>query len=150
MLQPDRLLVHAIAWLQVDVHEHSSEVVARVGSSLADQDDLPTGGWSTETIEELLHRLREEAPVRALAIQQAARNGGYISRDAVYALGSYDQERQLKGFTRPVKRIAQEFRDRGLIPEEAADVLETEYDHANLGWASGFKLTEELIALVET
>jgi hypothetical protein len=119
-----------------------------VSSSLADEGDLPTGGWNAAAINELLARLDREAPVQAAAIRQAAKQSGYISRDDVYALGEYDPERQLKGFTRPVKRIVQDLRDRGVIPEEALDVLGTEYDHEKFGWASGFTLTEELVPLL--
>lgn len=150
MLQPDRLLYHAKAALKVSVHEGSAEFVARVGRSLADQDDLPTGGWSAKAMAELLDRLDVEARVQAMAIREAAKRGGYISRDIVYALGEYDPERQLKGFTKPIKRITQELRDRGVIPEEAVDVFGTEYDHASVGWASGFNLSKELIPLLLT
>jgi hypothetical protein len=76
------------------VHDGSAEFVARVGRSLADQDDLPTGGWSTEAMAELLDRLDIEAWVQAMAIREAAKGGGYISRDIVYALGGCDPERQ--------------------------------------------------------
>ncbi|TCO59223.1 hypothetical protein EV192_10464 [Actinocrispum wychmicini] len=149
MLQPNRLLDYAKAALQISVHEGSSESVARVNSSLADEGDLPTGGWNAGAISELLTRLDREAPVQAAAIRQAAKQGGYISRDDVYELGEYDPERrQLKGFTRPIKRIVQELRDRGVIPEEALDVLGTRYDHEKFGWASGFTLTEELVPLL--
>jgi hypothetical protein len=148
MLQPDQLLGHATAALQVSVREGSAESVARVSSSLAGQEHLPTGGWSAEALTELLDRLDTESPVRAMAIRQAAKQGGRISRESVYELGGYEPERQLKGFTRPIRRIVEEFRDRGIIPEEAVGVLETEYDHENFGWASGFVLSDELIPLL--
>jgi hypothetical protein len=149
MLQPDRLLNHAVSALQVPVREGSSESVARIGSSLAVQDDLSTGGWSAEAMTELLQRLDQEYPVQASAIRQAAKQGGRIDRDKVYELGGYEPERQLKGFTKPVKRIVQDLRDRGIVPEEAVDVLSTEYDHAKFGWASGFVLAEELLPLLD-
>ncbi|MFC5107489.1 hypothetical protein [Kibdelosporangium philippinense] len=65
------------------------------------------------------------------------------------ALGGYGAERQLKGFTRPIRRIAQDLRDQGLVPEEAIDVLETEYDQEKFGRASGFVLAEELVPLID-
>lgn len=148
MLQPDQLLKYAKATLEVSVDEGSAAFVAQVGNSLAEDDDLPTGGWSAEALEDLLMRLDYEAPVQAKAIRVAATNRGHISRDEVYALGDYDPARQLKGFTRPVKRIVQEFRDKGIVPEEAVDVLVTEYDHTNFGWASGFMVSEQLIPLL--
>lgn len=148
MLQPDQLLKYAKSTLQVSVDEGSAAFVAQVGNSLADDEDLPTGGWSAEALKDLLVRLDYEAPVQAKAIRVAATKNGYISRNEVYALGDYDPSRQLKGFTRPVKRIVQEFRDKGVVPEEAVDVLATEYDHTNFGWASGFTLSEQLIPLL--
>ena len=75
MLQPDQLLGHATAALQVSVREGSAESVARVSSSLAGQEHLPTGGWSAEALTELLDRLDTESPVRAMAIRQAAKQG---------------------------------------------------------------------------
>ncbi|MCE7010008.1 PIN-like domain-containing protein [Kibdelosporangium philippinense] len=86
MLQPQRLLDHAMAALKVSVHEGSSESVARVGSSVAGQEDLSTGGWSAETLTELLSRLDQEYRVQAAAIRKAGKQGGRISRDEVYEL----------------------------------------------------------------
>jgi hypothetical protein len=148
MLQPDRLLEFANVVFQVSVHEGSSASVARVSSLLADEESLPSGGWNKEAMHELLCRLDQEAPVQASAIRQAATQSGYISRDDVFALGDYEPNRQLKGFTRPVKRIAQELREQGLVPEDAVDVLRTEYDHSNFGWASGFVIPQELVQLL--
>jgi len=148
MLQPDQLLMHATAPLKVTLHEETAQYVARIGSSLAEEEDLPTGGWTGEAIEELLVRLKEEGPVQAAALQYAAEHDGYISREEVYALGDYDPGRQLKGFTRPIRRLAEDLRNRGVIAEEAVDVLDTVYDHTNFGWASGFRLAEELIPLL--
>jgi predicted nucleic acid-binding protein len=148
MLSPDQLLKHAKSTLEVTVDEESAASVARVGRSLSDEDLLPDGGWTAETIQQLLRHLDVESPVRAKAIRVAAAKGGYISRDEIYDLAGYDKTRQLKGFTRPVKRIVQNFRDSGIIPEEAVDVLATEYDHTNFGWASGFTVPEQLIPLL--
>lgn len=148
MLSPDQLLKHAKSSLQVTVDEESAASVARVGSSLSDEDLLPDGGWTTETIQQLLRHLDVESPVRSKAIRVAAAKGGYISREEIYSLAGYDKSRQLKGFTRPVKRIVQTFRDSGVIPEEAVDVLTTEYDHTKVGWASGFTVSEQLMPLL--
>ena len=53
-------------------------------------------------------------------------------------------------FTRPIKRIVQELRDRGIIPEEAIDLLATDYDdQTKFGWALGFTLAEQIIPPLE-
>jgi hypothetical protein len=61
----------------------------------------------------------------------------------------YDEGRSLRGFTRPPNRIAQEFRDRGIVPAGAVDVLKPVYDPAfSYVQASGFGIPEELIPLI--
>jgi len=56
----------------------------------------------------------------------------------------------LRGFTRPINRITQEFRDQGIVPESAIDVLQTEYDPAseNPSLATGFRIPPVLVPLV--
>ncbi len=74
-----------------------------------------------------------------------------MEREIVYTLGGYDAERSLRGFTRPVNRITREFRERGVIPSSAIDVLEAEYDPASgnpAGWASGFRIPDVLVPLI--
>ncbi|WP_163508975.1 PIN-like domain-containing protein [Fodinicola acaciae] len=149
MLTPDRLLEHAKAALKVAVSDESAAFVAQVGDSLAAQDDLSAGGWDESGMATLLGRLATEAPVQRLAVTHAARHSGFVSRDAVYALGNYDPTRKLVGFTRPVKRIAQELRDHGAVAEEAIEVFETTYDGADqYGWATGFSVPKTLIPLI--
>jgi len=67
----------------------------------------------------------------------------------VYELGEYDETRTLRGFTRPANRLAQEFRDRGIVPDTAVDILEAVYG-PSISWvqASGFRIPQDLIPLI--
>lgn len=67
----------------------------------------------------------------------------------MYAFGRYDKTRTLKGFTRPANRLAQEFGDRGVVPDSAVDILEAVYD-SSTKWAEarGFCIPQALIPLI--
>ncbi|GAA2903647.1 hypothetical protein [Streptomyces mexicanus] len=48
--------------------------------------------------------------------------------DTVYAICWYDEDRTLRGFTRPVKRISGQLRQLGEIAQTAVPVLVTQYE----------------------
>jgi hypothetical protein len=151
MLRPEGLLTHARAALRVAVEDDAVQDVERVDRFLSTDEKLPGGGWTSESIDALLLRLEREAPVQADVIRAAAERDGFISREDVYGIGEYGPERSLRGFTRPVNRIAQDLRDRGRVPQEACDVLVTEYDpNAPFGWAIGFRVPDDLLPLILT
>jgi hypothetical protein len=146
MLRPESLLMHARDVLRVDVQEESVQDVERVDRVLSTGG---SGGWTQDAVHELLTRLDVEAPVQAMAIRHAARNDGFVSREAVYALGGYDESRMLRGFTRPANRIAQELRDRGIATDSAVDVLKAVYDpQFSYVQASGFQIPSELVPFI--
>jgi hypothetical protein len=145
MLRPESLLVHAGHVLEVEVRKESVQDVERIDRFLATSE---TGGWNAVSLQEFLDRLSIEGPVQAEAIRLAAKREGFVSREDVYALGGYDETRTLRGFTRPANRIAQDFRDRGLLPDTAVDILEAVYDPKfSYVQASGFRIPRELIPL---
>lgn len=144
MLRPESLVVHVRQVLQVKVRDESVQDIERVA-------DSENGGWTTDTLAQLLSRLSAEGwSAQEQAIRMAGIRDGFVDRDIVYALGGYDQGRSLRGFTRPVSRIAREFREHAIVPESALDVLSTEYDPAssNPGWAAGFSIPKSLIPLI--
>ncbi|WP_435769899.1 PIN-like domain-containing protein [Nocardioides sp. SYSU DS0651] len=147
MLRPDTLLGLADA-VAVSVRPGSVEDVERT-TRVEDPDtgERPHTGWTAEAVETLLRRLNYEAPVQEATIRFASQNGGFVSRDDVYRIGEYDPSRQLKGFTRPVNRLAQELRDSGAIPDEAVDVLVPVYDEGThgFGWVDGFRVPAEIV-----
>ena len=66
-------------------------------------------------------------------IGEAARLGGTISRDAVYRLCGYDDERMLRGFTRPTSRITGDLQREGILPGPVTPMLVSLYrDDARL------------------
>jgi hypothetical protein len=75
----------------------------------------------------------------------------YVDRDQVYALGDYDADRKLTGFTRPVSRVVRVLQERGLVPDDAiADVRSPVYDPEIKSFqrAAGFRVPQELLPLI--
>lgn len=148
MLTPENLLRRAEIALNVAINPDSAEDVERVDRSLLG--DEP-GAWTAEGVNILMTRLGDSAQAQYDAILFAASNDGFVSREKVYELAGYDvQGRTLKGFTRPPNRIAQSLRDRGVVPEDAVDVIEAVYDPAiSYVQASGFRIPQELVRLIK-
>lgn len=149
MLRPAVLLSVARDALSVAVSDESVENTDTVDRLVSEATQL-NGGWTADAMQDLLEQLSWEAPVQEAVIEQAASSGGFIDRETVYELGEYPEERSLRGFTRPVNRIAQAFRDEGRISESAVDVLEASYlgltENPNL--ADGFAVNASVIPLV--
>lgn len=145
MLRPESFLVHARRILQVQVDDESVKDVERVT-------EAENGGWTFDTIGQFLAKLSHQARrEQEQAIRIAALRGGQVEREIVVLLGGYTEGQSLRGFTRPINRIAQEFRDQGIVPETAIDVLETEYDATKglpAGWATGFRIPSALLPLI--
>jgi hypothetical protein len=147
MMRPESLLQHAKNVLQVTVNDASVEDVERVDRSLSVDE---SGGWTLEGIQELLDRLAMEGKPQEAIIRFAAEHGGFVSREKVYELAGYDEDRMLRGFTRPPNRIAQLLKDSGTVPEGAVDVLYAVYDPSfSYVQASGFEIPDALIPLVK-
>ncbi len=143
MVRPNRLLELASGTLGVEVRETSvrdAERVERLNEVSVD------GGWTMQNAALLIAYLREANPVQAKALRRAASQGGFVSRDDVYEIGNYEPTRRLNGFTRPIKRKMQYLQDIGLLPLDAIDVVETEYEQ---GWATGFRIPEIVLSAFE-
>lgn len=102
--------------------------------------------WNAETVHEAMTMLQVEAPVQHAVIFSAAQNGGLVDRATVYALGNYPAERMLRGFTRPVRRIARALQDRGALATDVPDLLAPRYDGGVQ--ATAFAVPEDLIPLI--
>lgn len=94
--------------------------------------DVPSPRWSRDAVARLLARLRDENLPQAEVIAAAARRGGSVGRGDVYRIAGFPPKRTLRGFTRPVTRIAAELRSGALLPEEAKPALVALYDHGVL------------------
>jgi hypothetical protein len=151
MLRPAILLSVAREALSIAVSDESVENTDTVDRLVSERGDVD-GGWTADALQVLLARLGWEAPVQKAVIERAALDGGFIERETVYELGDYPEERSLRGFTRPVNRIAQAFRDEDRIDESAVDLLEARYlgltDNPSL--ADGFAVNSSVIALLVT
>ncbi|HSS33263.1 MAG TPA: PIN-like domain-containing protein [Solirubrobacterales bacterium] len=153
MLRPTDLLGLAREVLEVTVQDDSVEDADRVDRLPLDRKSTSAdGGWTADAVEELLVRLREEGAVQGTVIEQAAHDGGFVERETVYELAGYDEDRQLKGFTRPVNRIARDLREEGRIDEGAVDLLTSYYDpfSANPSEAAGFQIDPDVLAVAES
>lgn len=152
MLRPPVLLSLARELLSVSVQDESVENVDRVDRLLS-HDELgpPDGGWTVESVDALLEQLADEAPVQEAVLRHAAANGGRVERDEVYKIGQYAADRSLRGFTRPINRIAQCFREEGRIHELAADVLDASYSSLseNPSAATGFVINSRVLPMFE-
>ncbi|MEP9384626.1 hypothetical protein [Nocardioides sp. KR10-350] len=119
---------------------------------LPDSGDIDTTGWTAEAYYEAIKRLLSKHQVQVGAIFETVKTGNpFVSREAVYEIGSYPQGRSLRGFTRPVNRVQQELVDEGLLPDDAADLLETVYAPGASGYqrAVGFRVPLEVIKIAQ-
>lgn len=151
MLRPTNLLSLGREVLSVTVQDESVALAEHVDRLVAEAEaTLLEGGWNVAAIDALLAALEEEAPVQREVIGWAAKHDGFIDRDKVYELGEYPSDRSLRGFTRPINRIAQSYRDEGTLPEEALDVLDAVYSASaeNPSMAIGFAVPRGVLSLV--
>ena len=140
LLRPRDLLLRSGA-LDVEVNPASLEDASR------ERDDLePVGAWTAEAVAELLRRLDREGQVQADVIREAAALGGTITREIVYGLCGYDDERMLRGFTRPAARITADLQESGLLPARVAPILKPLYPDGVR--ASGFRVPTEVVTIL--
>lgn len=86
--------------------------------------------WTFDAYTELLDTLDGEGyGDRTQAIETAAQNGGFATRDDIYkVLGQDEEARSLRHFATPVQRVARGLIEEGLLSPHAISPLEAEYD----------------------
>ena len=104
--------------------------------------------WTTEALEALLVRLDDEAPVQAQAIRLAAQSGGRVSREQVYELGGFPDDRMIRGFTRPPVRLTAALQTDGVVPEGVLPIFVARYPDGVK--ASYFSVPPEIPSLYAT
>lgn len=139
LLRPPDLLARAAA-LDVEVDQQSLADADR-RSEEADA-SVP---WTADALDALLTRLDGEAPVQANAIRLAARSGGRVTRDQVYELGGFPDDRMLRGFTRPPARLTAALQAESLVPDLVLPILVARYPEGVK--ASYFSVPPEIPAL---
>ena len=121
MLRPLQLIEQA-AILNVSVSPEAATDVAR-----ADREPR-RAFWTRAAVAELLRRLDAEGREQADVIRAAAEHGGVITREEIYDIGGYAEERMLRGFTRPSARITRDLQSEGLLDDEVESALTPQYD----------------------
>lgn len=138
MLRPVQLIDNA-QFLDVAVSTEAAGDVARASED-------PNPRWSHAAIAELLRRLDIEGREQADVIRFAAMNGGSISRDAIYDIAGYKEDRMLRGFTRPVARITKDLQVEGAIPAGVDAILTPYYGGGVV--ALSFDLPSEVVEIL--
>lgn len=145
MLSPRQFLEKAATILQLSLQEGSVEDIERVERI---EENPAYGGWTAEAIEALFHGLSYEGYTdRVEVIRFAADGDGRIDALSVYDICDYEDDRSLRGFTRPIRRISGKLAEQGVIPDSAVAVLTAEYENGP-GKASGFRVNPLLVPLI--
>lgn len=107
------------------------------------------GDWNSASASELLLMLRDSYRPQYEAVKYAAQHAGRVSREVVYEVGGYDPGRTLRGFGRPVNRLARGIYDPYEAMEDFPPVFDS-YFNPEVSWvqAAGFYLAEDLAAAV--
>lgn len=131
MLRPADLISNASA-VDVAVREDARNEIERATESA--DNDLPIGEddsdasvWNAVSVHELLRRLDEEGAVQADVIRRAAQLGGAIERTEIYEIAGYDEDRMLRGFTRPSARVTKDLQTAGLLEPGVTPMLTPRY-----------------------
>ncbi|MEV0677597.1 PIN-like domain-containing protein [Actinosynnema sp. NPDC050436] len=109
LLRPVDLLKRADA-LAFEVRSGSVDDADRVSREVP-ADPL----WTGQGVRTLLDLMDLEGLVQADVIRAAAANGGSVDRASVYRIGKFDDDRMLRGFTKPAARITAELQDAGVV-----------------------------------
>jgi hypothetical protein len=139
LLRPPDLLSRAAA-LDVEVDEESLADADRRSEETTEP--VP---WTADALVALLSRLDDEAPVQAEVIRLAAESGGRVTREQVYELGGFPDDRMLRGFTRPPARLTTALQAKGVVPEDVLPILIARYPDGVK--ASYFSVPPEVPAL---
>lgn len=105
--------------------------------------------WTEDAYVELLDALAGEGyGDRVRAIETAAENAGFVSRQAIYeVLGQDEETRSLRHFATPVQRVARRLVEEGLLSPHAISPLEAEYDGP--GKTIGYRTPPEFAAFYQ-
>lgn len=144
LMRPADLLARASV-LKVEVDQASSVDAERVADA---EEGLTTEPWTLQALSALLERLDQEAPVQAAALRLATPDqGGRVSREKVYELGGYADDRMLRGFTRPFHRLTVALQGEDAIPRGVLPIFVARYPDGVR--ASYFSVPTEVPPLLE-
>ncbi len=138
MMRPTDLLRRAGA-LKLQVRTESVDDAERVSQ------ETSRSTWSSTGVFALLERLEAEGREHELVIREAAKRGGRIDREDVYDVCGYDDDRLLRGFTRPAARITRDLQESGLVASHVAPALTPIYAGS---WAAAFRIPVEMVTIL--
>ncbi|MFR9779033.1 PIN-like domain-containing protein, partial [Micromonospora sp. MS34] len=126
LMRPADLLARASV-LEVEVDQASSVDAGRVADiDIGEENTFEP--WTLDALTALLERLDQEAPVQAAALRLATpERGGRVNREKVYELGGYADDRMLRGFTKPFRRLTAALQGEGEIPAGVAPIFVARY-----------------------
>ena len=113
--------------------------------------DIKSTGWTQDAYVEVMTGLLSKYYAQAQVINEAIATGtGFVSRDRVYELAGYPDDRSLKGFTRPVNRLVNGLIERGDLPDTVDDLLTPVYDPTVKSYqrTSGFTVPLEVVRMM--
>jgi len=140
MMRPGDLLLRAGA-VNVTVSISSVDDVERVS-----REALQHPTWSPSGVFALLEHLVDEGWDHAEVIRTAARNAGVVDRQTVYEICGYDDDRMLRGFTRPSARITASLQRQGVVADGVEAALTPVYEGGVK--AVAFTIPKEMIAIL--
>jgi hypothetical protein len=133
-----------LAFANASAADAASETGDSTGRAAVDDELVEPSGWEQDTLLAAYAELRNNRSwPQVNVIEQAAKNGGYISREETYQAAGFDPaKRSLKGLTRPVNRVVTKLQDAGQVPDDVEDLLQPVYDDTISGYqrASGFRI----------
>jgi hypothetical protein len=145
LLTPKRFLEIAAPIFEFSVSEGSVQDIERVERI---EDEEANGGWTTAALRELFDRLTYEGwQDRVDVIKYAASHDGFVDAETVYELCEYEDDRTLRGFTKPVMRISRDLRKEP-VSEDAVKVLTAEY-RIGQQRAIGFSVPAMLLSMIK-
>jgi hypothetical protein len=109
--------------------------------------ELSAHGYTVRHAQRLRRALVSDGTkLLADVLDAASVDGGFIARGRVYELAGYPDDRSLRGFTKPLRRVIEKLVENGQLPSEAAIPLEPIYDRNSEAahQAQGFKMPEGL------
>ncbi|HEX7305878.1 PIN-like domain-containing protein [Lentzea sp.] len=146
LMRPTDLLARAFV-LEVVVDRESSADASRVADDEAAEEPA-TAEWTLDAVAALLEQLDDQAPVQAAALRLATPDKrGRVSREEVYVLGDYSDERMLRGFTRPYHRLTAVLQARGVVPPGVPQIFVARYPDGVR--TSYFSVPDEVPPLLE-
>jgi len=132
-----------------DVTQEDKEALVVASNSRAvSPGDVVAQPWNFRAYKALLETLRDWGkPAQVRVIEEASRRDGFISRDRIFEVLGFDEDRSLVRFSMPASRVRDVLVERGLIEEGVGYPLQAVYDGP--GKAIGYAVPREFVEFAE-